>query len=342
MAEVTRRAGERGDPDAGTAALRVGVLAYPGCFASEVFGVPDLLTMAAHVAGPEAPGYRVSIVSPRRRVTASGGARLDVRPLHEVDVLVVPGCELRPDTDLDACLARLAPETAAIRAQAAAGTAVVSLCVGAFLLSEAGLLDGRRATTSWLHAAELARRCPEADIRPEHLVVTDTGVTTTAAFSAMYDFALDLIRRHSGPRVARTTARVALVDDARTSQTPYVDARLLPQPGGAFSQRVMRRLDQHLAEPYDLTALADAFRVSTRTLLRRFADETGRSPLAHLQASRIRRARHLLETTDRTVAAVAAAVGYQDAGTFATLFARHTGHRPSAYRAAFRRTDRTA
>ncbi|WP_240801482.1 GlxA family transcriptional regulator [Streptomyces sp. A1136] len=324
----------------GQGALRVGVLAYPGCFASEVFGVPDLLTMAGHVAGADAPGYRVSVLSPRSRVTASGGASLDVRPLREVDVLVVPGFELHPEADLDARLARLAPEITAIRAQAGAGTAVVSLCVGAFLLAEAGLLEGRRATTSWLYAAELARRCPGADVRPEHLVVTDTGVTTTAAFSAMYDFALDLIRRHNGARVARATARVALVDDARVSQTAYVDPRLLPQPGREFAQRVMRRLDQNLTERYDLVALADAFRVSTRTLLRRFAEETGRSPLVYLQASRVRRARHLLETTDRTVAAVAAAVGYQDPGTFAALFARHTGHRPSAYRTAFRRTDR--
>jgi transcriptional regulator GlxA family with amidase domain len=342
MAEGARQAEDGAGPGTGPGALRVGILAYPDCFASEVFGVPDLLTMAGHVAGPDAPRYRVSVVSPRRRVIASGGASLDVRPLREVDVLVVPGFELRPNTDLDACLARLAPEIAAIRTQAAAGTAVVSLCVGAFLLAEAGLLERRRATTSWLHAGELARRCPDADVQPEHLVVTDTGVTTTAAFSAMYDFALDLIRRHNGARVARTTARVALVDDARTSQTPYVDPLLLPQPGREFSQRVMRRLEQNLAERYDLAALAGAFRVSTRTLLRRFAEESGRSPLAHLQASRVRRARHLLETTDRTVAAIATAVGYQDPGTFAALFARHTGHRPSAYRAAFRRTARTS
>jgi transcriptional regulator GlxA family with amidase domain len=99
----------------------------------------------------------------------------------------------------------------------------------------------------------------------------------------------------------------------------------------------MRRLDQNLGARYDLAALAAEFGVSTRTLLRRFAAETGRSPLEHLQASRVRRARHLLETTDRTVAAVAAAVGYRDPGTFAALFARHTGRRPAAYRTAFRR-----
>ncbi len=317
--------------------LRVGVLAYPGCFASEVYGVPDLLTMATHVAGPNRAGYEVSVVSPRRRVVASGGAALAVAALREVDVLVVPGFELVPGLDVDAKLASLALEVAAIRAHAATGNVVVSICVGAFLLAEAGLLKGRRATTAWLFADELARRCPDADVRSEHLVVTDLGVTTTAAFSAMYDFALDLIREHSGTRVARTTARLALVDDARSSQTPYVDAQLLPQPGSEFSRTVMRRLDQNLAARYDLVALADTFNVSTRTLLRRFADETGRSPLEYLQCSRIRRGRHLLETTDRTIASISSAVGYRDSGTFAALFAKHTGRRPSDYRAAFRR-----
>ena len=279
----------------------------------------------------------MSIVSPRRRVVASGGAALAVAALREVDILVVPGFELRPGLDVDAKLAALAPEVAAIRAHAATGNVIVSICVGAFLLAEASLLNGRRATTAWLFADELARRCPDADVRPGCLVVTDAGVTTTAAFSAMYDFALNLIRKHSGNRVARTTARVALVDDARSSQTPYVDARLLPQPGSAFCRTVMRRLDQNLAARYDLTALAESFNVSTRTLLRRFADETGRSPLEYLQSSRIRRGRHLLETTDRTIASIAGAVGYRDAKTFTALFAKYTGRRPSDYRAAFKR-----
>lgn len=320
-------------------ALRIGVLAYPGCFASEVFGVPDLLTMAAHVSGPDRAEYEVSIVSPRHRVIAAGGAALAVSPLREVDVLVVPGFEFVPGLDVDATLTSLGPEVAAIRGHAAAGNAVVSICVGAFLVAEAGLLDHRQATTAWLLADELARRFPDADVRPEHLVVTDKGVTTTAAFSAMYDFALEMIRRHSGAGVARITARVALLDDARSSQTPYVDARLLPQSGHEFSRRVMRRLDQTLAARYDLSALSETFNVSTRTLLRRFSDETGHSPLEYLQASRVRRARHLLETTDRTVAAISVAVGYSDSGTFAALFARHTGRRPRDYRAAFGRGD---
>jgi transcriptional regulator GlxA family with amidase domain len=320
--------------------LRVGVLAYPGCFASEVYGVPDLLTMAVSIAGPDAPAYEVSVMSSRRRVVASGGVRLDVGPLADVDVLVVPGFELAPHVDLAETLRGLTLETSAIRSHAATGRATVSICVGAFLLADAGLLAGRRATTAWLFADRLAQRCPRSTVVPDRLVVTDTGVTTTAAFSAMYDFALDLIRSHNGSKVARAAARVALLDEARTSQAPYVESVLLPRAGSDFCQRVMRTLDQRMADRYDLGALAAQFHVSTRTLLRRFAAEAGQSPLAYLQASRVRRARHLLETTDHPVSRVARTVGYRDAGTFAALFVEHTGLRPREYRAAFRREPR--
>lgn len=322
--------------------LRVGVLAYPGCFASEVFGVPDLLAMATHVAaaqGAVQPAYETSVISPRRRVIASGGSVLDVSAIRPVDVLIVPGFELSPTLDLDATLAHLGPEAASIRSQAASGTAVVSICVGAFLVAEAGLLGGREATTSWLFADRFARRYTDVRLRPERLVVTDRGVTTTAAFSAMYDFALQFIREHDGPRVARSTARIALVDDARSTQAPYVDSALIPTVGREFTLSVKRWLDQNLSARYDLPTLAQEFHVSTRTMLRRFGDEAGETPLAYLQTVRVRRARHLLETTDRTVAGIAADVGYRDAGTFSGIFARHTGRRPGEYRAMFRRRD---
>ena len=100
----------------------------------------------------------------------------------------------------------------------------------------------------------------------------------------------------------------------------------------------MRQLDQNPADRYELVALAAAFDVSTRTLLRRFAAETSQSPLDYLQASRVSRARHLLETTDRTVTSISTAVGYKNPGTLAALFTRQLGQRPSEYRAAFRRT----
>lgn len=320
--------------------LRLGVLAYPGCFASEVFGVPDLLAMADRVAeaqgAADRPRYEVTVVSPRRHVLASGGWAVDVRAPHPVDVLVVPGFALSPTADLDATLAGFGPELALLRAQSAAGVALVSICVGAFLLAEAGLLDGREATTSWLFADRLTERHPAVELRPDQLVVTDRGVTTTASFSAMYDFALHLIRTHDGPRTARATARIALVDDARSTQAPYVDPELLPTSGHGFAAGVKRWLDRDLTAPYDLSALAEAFHTSTRTLLRRFRHEAGQTPLSYLQSARVRRARHLLEVSDAPLSRIAADVGYADASTFSALFARHTGQRPRDHRARFR------
>ncbi len=320
--------------------LRIAVLAYPGCFASEVYGVPDLLTMAAHVSDAgRGPTYDVTVVSPRRRVTAAGGLAITTTPVGEADVLIVPGFELTPRLDHATTLSSLKIEVETIRRFHSDGVAIVSICVGAFLLGVAGLLDDRDSTTSWLFADELARRHPTTRMRPERLVVTDRGITTTAAFSAMYDFALGLVREHHGPDIARATARIALVDDARSTQTPYVDASLLPSPGAGFSRAVQRWLDQRLGDRYDLGVVSQAFNTSTRTMLRRFGDETGETPLSYLQRSRVRRARHLLESTDRSIGSIAAQVGYHDASTFARLFARHVERSPRDYRRSFQRAS---
>ena len=308
------------------------MLAYPGCFASEVFGIPDLLTIAGHVAG--ASEAVVSTVSPREHVIASGGVRVAVAPVDAVDLLVVPGFELTPNLDLDARLASLAPEMELIDAHHGA---LATVCVGAFLAAEAGVLDGRKATTSWLFADALARRYPAVDVQAERLVVTDGGVTTTEAFSAMYDLALTLIRGLHGESVARRTARIALVDDARASQAPYVEPQLLAVAADTLSGRVKQWLDRNVAASYHLSSLAQRFHVSSRTLLRQFRAETGHTPLQYLQLARVREACRLLEATDLAVGAIADSVGYRDPGALTEIFNRYLGQTPRHYRSTFRR-----
>jgi transcriptional regulator GlxA family with amidase domain len=321
--------------------LRVGVLAYPGCFGSQVYSIPDLLTIAAHVA-PAAESPRIVVMSPRRHVTAAGGLRVAVSPLREVDVLVVPGFETGPAPAFASVLSQLKPEIAAIQDLRTQGTRVVSICVGAFLLAEAGLLAGRDATTSWLYAHDLAQAYPDINVIAERTVVVESGVITAAAFSAMNDLALVLVREHHGAQVARRTARFTLLDDTRTAQTPYADPALLPRNGGRLSNTVTRYLDQNLDQRYDLNSLAGIVGVSPRTLLRRFTSETQQTPLEYLQRARIRRAKMLLEETDRSVARISHSVGYRDAATFAKLFRRHTGCTPGAYRTAFNREGLSA
>ncbi|QKT10057.1 GlxA family transcriptional regulator [Rhodococcus sp. W8901] len=326
--------------------MRIGILAYDGCLAAEIFLFSDLLLIANRVAretgvASEDP-FQVSVIaSSASPVTAAGGFPIGAQAWHhDFDRLVVPGFELAPSADLDARLSGLSRETAFLRAAEARGTRIASVCVGAFLLGEADLLDGRRCTTSWLFSSQLAQRYPRASVRGEALIVDDDRVTTTAAFSAALDLATVIIREHLGDDVARATARITLVAENRSSQAPYIVESMLPPRRGQFVEDVGRWLVEHLADPYDLPRLAAAFHVSTRTMLRRFGAEADESPLSFLRRARVRAAKRLLETTDRPLEEIVSLVGYRDAGTFRRLFVEQVGVSAADYRRRFRADTR--
>jgi transcriptional regulator GlxA family with amidase domain len=323
----------------GTTGYRVGVLMYDGCFASEAFGVVDLLTLANRVTqfgGEPAPFITSMHAAGPRTISVSGGTGLRAaRMSYGLDLLVVPGFDLELRQDIARRLAGLPDEVAALRRASSRGVPLASICVGAFLLGAAGLLDGRRATTAWLFADELAERHPGTHVDKSALLVEDGPVTTTGAFSAAQDLALHLIRLRAGAAVARTTAMVALAAPGRTTQAPYIDETLRENASQAFSARVRHDLLADLGQAYDLAALASAHHVSTRTMLRRFRAETGQTPLDFLQTARISRAKLLLESTSLSVSEIARAVSYHDTTTFRRLFARAVGMTPSDYRHSF-------
>lgn len=316
--------------------VRVGVLAYDGCLGTEVFGVTDLLLFANRIARTDLFLTTVVARGTADVVTASGVALRAARWDEDIDALVVPGFELRSPHHIDRALDRWRPEIAYIASAAARGIPVASVCVGAFLLGEAGLLDGRRATTSWLFAEHLQRRYQRATVDADLMIAADGAITTTAAFSAVNDLALRIIRTHAGDDLARHVARLSLVADNRNSQAPYVDEALLPPGAHTFAQPVKKWLVKRLAEPYDLAALARAFHVSTRTMLRRFASETGQSPLDFLQQTRVEAAKRLLESPEHTITSTMECVGYADLASFRRLFTKQVGMTPAAYRRQFR------
>jgi transcriptional regulator GlxA family with amidase domain len=326
---------------------RVDVLAYDGCFAAELYGIVDMLTVAnaVSVARGAAPLFGTVVRSVTGTVRLSGGGELRTALLGRAarDELVVPGFECVDPTTVDASLAGWTAEVRYLRAARARAGPLSAVCGGTFLLAEAGLLDGHAATTSWLFAPELARRHPLVDVRSTAMVLHDGRFSTAGAFSAAYDLALDVVRRHGGDPLARAVSAVTLVSDSRRSQAPYVDDALLPVPPASFADDVKRRLRGQLHERYDLSALAAAFHVSTRTLLRRFAAATGgRSPLSYLQGVRVSTAKRLLETSELSIAEITAQVGYADAATFRRLFVAATSVTPSDYRRRFAGAGPTA
>ncbi|UXY19076.1 DJ-1/PfpI family protein [Streptomyces cynarae] len=294
--------------------------------------IPELLFTKTEVDGR--PGYEVVICAPEPGpVPTTGGLDLCVRhgleALREADTVLVAGTGSAHAPD---------PRVVAVlREAAAANKRIASICTGAFLLAEAGLLAGRRATTYWEHADELRARYPEVDLKGDVLYVQDGQVLTSSGYAAGIDLCLHIIRTDYGAAVANRVARLALVAPVRPGgQTQFTQTPLPPERGNACSDTrgwAMRNLDK----PLTLTDLARHAGVSVRTLTRRFHAESGVSPLQWLLHQRIERAKELLETTTLPMDRIAEASGLGTADSLRAHLVRRTGLTPSAYRAQFSR-----
>jgi AraC family transcriptional regulator, transcriptional activator FtrA len=218
------------------------------------------------------------------------------------------------------------------------GARIVSICSGAFALAEAGLLDGRGATTHWRYADVFRQRFPKVRLDPDVLYVDEGRVLTGAGSAAGLDLCLHLIRRDHGSATANAVARRLVLPPHRDGgQAQFIEAAI-----GTPNQDdgVTRSLDwalEHLSHPISVADLAAIAKVSHRTYLRHFTRATGTSPLRWLVNQRLAAARALLETGDASIEQVGAAVGFADPATFRHHFTRAVGTSPSAYRKTFRR-----
>lgn len=325
--------------------MRVAILAYDGCMGAEVLGLSDVLLVANRLSklrAPDAPmPFTVSIIGTQaKQVRLAGGASLSVEAPVPFDLLVVPAFDFNNAEDISTAMAGLEEEKALIR-RAAEQRRIASICGGSLLLAEAGILDGRQATTAWALAGEMARRYPKVEVVPDAVLLRDGEIVTCGAFTAYGDLALQLIRDCVGTSLARAVGRFSLIDHSPRSQATYLDHRFSHKRRESFARAVSTWFEKRLAERYRLDTLADAFNLSSRTLLRKFRAETGRSPLELLHDLRVERAKLLLETTVLSVAQVASEVGYIDVATFSRLFTRRTHLTPAAFRKRFHTEDVT-
>ena len=318
--------------------VRIAVLAYNGCMPTQLFGIADVLRIACDIDGSMGAKRGVSlnvelVELPCRKMTVAGGFALQLtRPVGNYDLLVVPGFEVRRQQDWAAKLATLSRELDFIRRSFARGTTVAAVCVGAFLLGEAGLLNGRNVTTAWLCAGDLAARYPEARLNSKAILLEDGAVITTAAVSSAFDLAIHLVKRYLGADVATATAAVTLLPTQRVSQSPYVDSNLFERELPAFSQNLIQWFECRLTEEYVLQRVAEAFHVSGRTLIRRVKAETGKSPLTLLQEARVEKSKSLLRGSNWPIVRIVEAVGYSDVVSFTRLFTKIVGETPTKYR----------
>lgn len=314
------------------------MLAYPDCQVVDVSGPLEAFHMADQWARGEA--YRIKLVAPAPgQITTSGPLRLAAdaaiaeiseRELAAVDTFIIAGGR---GTDV---LLQDAEVVDFVRRAARRVRRMVSVCTGALLLAEAGLLDGRRAATHWFDAERLARRYPEVEVDADAVYVRDDDVWTSAGVTSGIDLALALIEDDLGRQAALAVARRLVVYMMRPGGQSQFSAQLKLQ--APQSRRLRDLVDWIVAHPQgdlSVAALANRCGLGERTFIRRFGAETGSTPGKFVERIRFEAARKALETTRAGHERIARDCGFRSAEIMRRVFHRRLGISPSDYRDRF-------
>ncbi|GAA1596916.1 GlxA family transcriptional regulator [Actinoplanes couchii] len=311
--------------------VRIHCLVLPAVNLLDLAGPVQVLHTAAHHGGR----YEIGFVAARpAEPSAQGLAFGSLAPLPPVapgDVVLIPGPDLTQRLEIDA------PTLDWVRSAAGAGASFVSICTGAIVLGDAGLLDGRRCTSHWSVIEAMRLRYPAALVDDSVLYVRDGAVATSAGIASGIDLALALVEDDLGPAVAAAVARELVVHVRRNGssapQSPFLSRRDHLDP---VVHRVQQLLADRFAEAHTLPSLARAAHVSVRALTAAFTAATGVTPLQYQQELRIGHAGNLLTATGRPIDDIARDCGYADARHFRRLFTERHGVSPRAFRAAHR------
>ena len=316
--------------------VEIAVLVCEGVFDSGLASVLDVLDTANAMAEQlaEAPRWNVTTIGFEPRVRTSAGHIVSCEPssrAQSADLLIVPAVNERQPAALVEFVSadRSLPARELIAKTRARGAAIASACAGTFLLAEAGVLDGMRATTTWWLAPAFRGRYPQIQLEQGSMVVHQDAITTAGAAFGHLDMVLALVRA-SSPAVADLVAHYLIVDE-RPSQAPYIMPSALAgnDPTVAAFERWAR---DRLAETISIPEAARCLGVSERTLQRAVQRTMGTSPIRFVQDLRMERAIHLLRTTELSLETISRRVGYEQANTLRTLLRRRTGKTTAALR----------
>ncbi|MFO1017462.1 MAG: helix-turn-helix domain-containing protein [Hyphomonadaceae bacterium] len=287
------------------------------------------------------PRFKVTTASLDGKAVKSPYAGLQLTPeggiddIARTDIVIVPTSGLALDEKLLEN-SKLLPW---LQHHYARGAYIAGVCMGAAYLAEAGLLDGRRATTHWAAASDLTKRFPKVDWQSDMLVTEDARLLCSGGLTAAADVSLYLVEKLCGHDIAVQTAKALLLSMPRASQSGYAMLPLSPPHNDDAIRGAEMTLQSRFIEDIGVEQLAECAAMSSRTFLRRFKAATGRLPGAYLQAVRIEMAKAMLERDRASVQSVANAVGYEDVSFFRNIFKRETGMTPAEYRSHFASMD---
>lgn len=326
--------------------LETAIVAVRETAGSALYGMVDVLSATSHVwqtlmrTEPAATAFRVRVVSSGREGFRCGYG-IPVEPdasIHDVeraDIIILPELWLGPDEHLKGRYPALVEW---IRARYESGAHLYSACSGALMLAEAGLLDGRDATSHWGYQDLFRRQYPQVRFHPEpNLCFGDQSgrIVTAGGTTSWHDLALHIIARHVSPGEAMRIAKVYLLKWHDAGQLPY-EPLVRQQPhADAVVRSCERWLSERFRETGAVAGVVSHARIPERTLKRRFKTATGLAIIDYVQNLRLEEAKRLLESSEAPVDEIGFAIGYEDSSFFRRLFKRRTGVSPGRYRRMF-------
>ncbi|WP_335625474.1 GlxA family transcriptional regulator [Agrobacterium cavarae] len=317
--------------DTNISTIEIALLIYPDCQLAAIYGLTDLFSLASSWAmALEGRAGETGIrISHWKMEGDTVSCIWDSHPgePHALRYVIAPPSIVMPEK-----MQSMTPASQWLSAQHAEGVTVCSVCAGAFVLAETGLINGRRATTHWAFADRLSERFPGIDVAPDNMIIDDGDVITAGGILAWADLGLLLVEKLLGQTVMLETARFLIVDPPRASQARY--KAFLPRFDHG-DREVLQIQHQFHATPElqkSVGELADGVNLSERTLQRRFFRATKLKLTEYHQNVRIMKARQLLETTNGSIESIAWSVGYTDPAAFRKIFGRLTGTTPNVYR----------
>src|ERR1700694_4138095 len=309
----------------------IGVLVFPDFQLLDAAGPISVFEIAARFAGM-APSIKVLAATPGP-VRSSSGVELlarGLKPSGPISTLIVAGGE---GVEAAAASEKI---LAFVRAMAKRGVRVASVCSGAFVLAEAGLLDGRRATTHWRRTRDFLAAYPKVKLEPDRIFVRDGNIWSSAGISAGIDLALAMAAEDFGEAIARETARQLVLSERRSGgQSQFSSLLELKRPSGRFGP-LLSWAREHLDAPLTVEDLAEQAGMSSRHFTRAFIAETGSTPSKAIARLRIEVARQRVQSSSEAIERVAEATGFRDPERMRRAFIRAFGQPPQSLRRAAR------
>ena len=320
---------------------KVTILCPYNTMATTIFGPMDILNQAGRLWNrvshiPATPFFDITIASADGRPIRSVNhiyiqPHCSIADIDQTDLVVIASA-----THIDKILGQNPELLPWLRRLYKQGTHIASICTGVFLLAETGLLDGKSATLHWGFTDIFRKRYPHIRLEPEQMLLDHGRLYCSAGVSAGMDLSLYLVEKFCGKKAALNAAKTMVLDIGRTSQAPYDCFVALKDHGDTLIAGAQQWIEQHRDQPVDYEKLAKKYRISRRSLERRFKQATGITPLGYLQKLRVEDAKQLLEQGTHSFSEITYQVGYEDISFFRKIFTRITGLRPREYQQKFK------